>query len=98
MHSKNKWFHFFYCTRIKVHKGMITILNLSLLFSLLVAMSAPWIAIAGLIFALALGYRFTIERNAPEFSSNFDDAIKNAAQNVHNAMDSVMEKHGDNPS
>lgn len=87
----NRWFALLYCTRLKVHKGDVTILNLSLLFSALAALSAPWVAVAGLIVALALGYRFHIARNDPAFASSFDDVMQGAAQNVKSAVDSVVQ-------
>ena len=91
MNQKNRWFSFFYCTRIKVFKGQTPILNLSLLFTLLAAMSAPWVAVAGLVAALALGYRFSVERNAAEFCGDFDTVVHDAAQNVQDAVDSFTE-------
>ena len=83
---KNNWFSFLYRTRVKVCKGDTTILNLSLIFSLLAVSTAPWLAVAGLIIALALGYRFSIEKNAPQFSGDFDEVMRGAAQNVKDAM------------
>ena len=84
---RNNWFSFLYQTRVKVIKGDITIINLSLIFSLLAVSTAPWLAVAGLIIALALGYRFSIEKNAPQFSGDFDEVMRDAAQNVRDAMD-----------
>ena len=86
-------FSFLYRTRLHVSKGDTPILNLSVLFMLLAVGSAPWLGVAGLIIALALGYRFNIERDAPEFSSSFDEVVQGAAQNVKNAVDSVVEDH-----
>ena len=89
--SRSRWFSLLYATRVKVHKGNEPIINLSLLFSLLTVASAPWLAVAGLIVSLALGYRFHISRNDPAFGGSFDDVMQNAAQNVKNAVDSVVE-------
>ena len=86
----SRWFNLLYCTRVKVHKGQTPIINLSFIFTLLAAMSAPWVAVAGLIAALALGYRFSIQKNAPEFTANFDEVVRDAARNVKNAVDSVV--------
>ncbi|MEG0901288.1 MAG: DUF4342 domain-containing protein [Clostridia bacterium] len=86
----NHVFSFLYRTRIKVNKGETSILNLSLVFSVLAVISAPWLAAAGLIIALVLGYRFSIERNAAAFTSNFQDIVKDAAGNVKSAVDSVV--------
>ena len=89
---KNNWFSFLYGTRVKVCKGQTTIINLSLLFSVLAVSTAPWLAVAGLIIALALGYRLSIEKNAPHFSGDFDEVMRDAAQNVKNAMEKDPDK------
>ena len=89
---KNNWFSFLYRTRVKVCKADTTILNLSLIFSLLAVSTAPWLAVAGLIIALALGYRFSIEKNAPQFSGDFDEMMRDAAQNVKDALDGGNEE------
>lgn len=85
--QKNRWFSVFYRTRIKICKEQTVIINLSLLFSILAVSTAPWLAVAGLIIALALGYRFSIEKNAPQFSGNFDEVVRDAAQNVKDTLD-----------
>ena len=41
----------------------------------------------GGIIALALGYRFSVERNAPEFSGDWNEVVRDAAENVKNAVD-----------
>ncbi len=84
---RNNWFSILYRTRVKVCKEQTTIINLSLIFSLLAISTAPWLAVAGLIIALALGYRFSIEKDAPQFSGDFDEVMRDAAQNVKNAVD-----------
>ena len=86
-HRQNNWFSFLYRTRVKVCKDQITIVNLSLIFTVLGGSTAPWLAVAGLIIALALGYRFSIEKNAPQFSGDFDEVVRDAAQNVKNTID-----------
>lgn len=88
---KNHWFSILYRTRVKVCKGETTIINLSLIFSLLAISTAPWLAVAGLIIALALGYRFSIEKNAPQFSGDFDEVVRDAARNVKDAVDGDRE-------
>ncbi len=84
------WFSFFYRTRIKVNKGETSIINLSLIFMILAVCSAPWLAVAGLVISLALGYRFSIERNAKGFCGDFNEVVRDAAGNVKAAVDSVV--------
>ena len=86
----NHIFSSLYRTRVKVQKQDTPILNLSLLFSLLAVGSAPWVGIAGLAAALALGYRFSIERNAPEFTGDFEEVVRDAARNVKDAVGNVV--------
>lgn len=85
----SRWFSFFYQTRLKAHKEEIPVLNLSLGFGLLAALSAPWLVAVGAISALALGYRLSIERNDPNFSGNFRKVIREAAENVKAAADQL---------
>ena len=85
--QKNNWFSILYRTRVKVCKEETTIINLSLLFSLLALLSAPWLVVAGFVIALALGYRFSIEKNASGFCGNFDEVIRDAAQNMKDMVD-----------
>jgi len=89
MHNKNKWFSFLYRTRVKLHKGQTPIINLSLVFMLLALMSAPWLAVGGGIAALALGYRFSIERESPDFTGDWDEVVQGAAENVKSAVDGL---------
>ncbi len=88
--TKRHWFSVFYGTRIHVRKDETPIINLSLLFTLLAILSAPWLAVAGAIVALALGYQFSIQKNAPGFSADLEDVVQGAARNVKNAVDSIV--------
>ena len=88
--SQTRWFSFLYRTRVMVHKEEIPIVNLSLAFALLAAISAPWLVIAGLAIALALGYRIHVERNAPGFSGDFQQVVRDAAGHVKVAVDQVV--------
>ncbi|MBR6569720.1 MAG: DUF4342 domain-containing protein [Clostridia bacterium] len=90
--QKNRWFSLIYRTRVRVFKDDIVIVNLSLIFMLLAVLSAPWLVVGGLIAALALGYRFSIERNAAQFSGDFNKVVRDAAQNVRNAVDGASEE------
>lgn len=89
--NRNRWFSVLYRTRVKVYKEDTPIVNLSVLFTILAAASAPWVAVAGFIAALALGYRFGVERNAAGFTSDLDEVVHSAAKNVKSAVDSVVE-------
>ena len=89
----NNVFSFLYRTRVKVTKGDVNVINLSVIFMLVAVCSAPWVAVIGLVAALALGYRFSIKRCDPDFSGSFQDVVKDAAGNVKAAVDSVI---GDN--
>lgn len=88
--GETHWFRFLYQTRIKILRKEVTIINLSLAFAILAAVSAPWVAAAGLAIAFALGYRIEIERSAPEFSGNFHEVVRDAAENVQEAIDQVV--------
>ena len=91
----NNVFSVLYRTRVKVQKDDTPILNLSLIFSVVAVCSAPWLAVIGLVVALVLGYRFSIERNAPEFSGNFQDVVNGAAANVKGAVNSFTGSDGE---
>ena len=90
--KKNGIFSTLYCNRVKINKGSTPILNLSLLFSILAVLTAPWLVVGGVIVALALGYKFAFERNAAGFSNDFDQVVKGAATNVRTVMDSVTDR------
>jgi len=95
--KKNGIFSTLYCNRVKVNKGSTPILNLSLLFSLLAVLTAPWLVVGGVIVALALGYKFAFERNASGFCNDFDTVVKGAASNVRSVVDNVTDHFdGDN--
>lgn len=79
-------FTFLYRTRLKVNKGSVPVVNLSLLFCLIVLFFAPWILVVGGIMSLVLGYRFGIERNSKDFGESFDSVIKNAAGNAKSTV------------
>ena len=87
------FFSVLYRTRFRASKNGETVVNLSLLFTIIALLSAPWLVIIGLIAAVAMGYRFSIDSNGLGFEQNFDDVVRNAAQNVKGAVDSVTEHH-----
>ncbi len=77
-----------YHTRLIVKKGDATVLNLSVLFSILALLSAPWLVIFFAIAGLVLGYRVSIARNAEGFGESLDSVVKNAGNNVRGVVDS----------
>jgi len=86
-------FHFLYRLRLVVRRKEVTVVNLSALFLLLVVSTAPHICVIGLIAALVLGYRFTIDRDSKAFSDEtFDDMVKNAKSNMHQFAHQFSEK------
>jgi hypothetical protein len=88
----DRFFSKMYRTRFRVSKNGTTVINLSMLFSLISLLSAPWLVILGLLAALTMGYRFAVDKNGPGFEQSFDDVVKNAACNVKHAVDTVTEK------
>ena len=91
--GKNGFFSMMYRTRILITKGDTTILNLSLLFSIISLLCAPWLVVIGAIVALALGYKFAIDRNASAFDKDFEHVVKDAASNVKHAVEDVTGHH-----
>lgn len=86
-------FDFLYRLRLVVRKGEITVVNLSALFVLITLGTAPHICIIGLIAGLAMGYRFTIDRNSNAFAKEtFDDIVKNAKTNMHSFAQQFTEQ------
>lgn len=90
--SGKGFFSFLYRTRIQVRKGPVVILNLSLLFSILSLLVAPWLVIGGAIAAIALGYRFSVEKNAQGFAASPQEVVQNAAANVQSAVESFAQE------
>ncbi|NLI21479.1 MAG: DUF4342 domain-containing protein [Clostridiales bacterium] len=85
------FFSVMYRTRFKASKNGTTVVNLSLLFSLIALLSAPWLVILGLLAALVMGYRFSIDRDGLGFEQRFEDVVRNAAVNVKQAVGHVTE-------
>ena len=91
--NKNGFFSMLYRTRIQVTKGETTILNLSVLFSIISLLCAPWLVVIGAIVALVLGYRFAISRNAEGFSGDLEHVVRDAADTVKRAVENVTGSH-----
>lgn len=91
--KKTGIFSLLYRTRLLVTKGNSQIINLSILFSIIALLCAPWLVIIGAIVALALGYHFSIDRDAAEFDRDFENVVKDAADNVKHAVENVTGTH-----
>jgi hypothetical protein len=97
--GKSGLFSFLYRTRILITKGDATIVNLSILFSIIALLFSPWLVVIGVVVALILGYRFSMEKNAAGFTKDFEHIVKDAADNVKNVVENVTKKaenHDDN--
>lgn len=90
------FFTLLYRIRLKVSKGSVPIVNLSVLFLLVLALLGQWWALVlGLIASLVLGYRITVDRNSPEMDgASFEDMVKNAAGNVRATVSSIARDIG----
>ena len=58
-----------YRCRAKVHKGNVTVVNLSVLYAGACLLFAPHITIAGIIIAMILGYRFSFSQMDENFAT-----------------------------
>ena len=80
--KNGSFFKFMYKTRLKVKRGEMPVINLSILFSLIALLTAPWLVVIGLVIALVLGYRISIDKSGEGFESSFDEVIENGKRNV----------------
>lgn len=72
-----------YQFRLKVHKGNVAILNISLLFTLLAAIVSPHLLILTVILVLILGYHVSFDKQDKDFASaNLEKMVRNATENV----------------
>lgn len=88
----NNVFSTLYSNRIAVAKNGVSVINLSLIFSIIAVLTAPWLVIGGAIAALIMGYKFSYVRNAAGFSENLDDVVQDAKSNVRNVVDAVTNR------
>ena len=86
--QNNSIFSRLYRTRLIVGKDATPIANVSLLYCIIAALTAPWLFIGSLIAAVALGYKVSCERNVTAFSGDLGAVVNDAKNNVRNAMDS----------
>ena len=76
-----------YQFRLKVKKGPVTILNLSLLFSILALLISPHLVVIGAILMLVLGYHVSFDKRDADFASdNLERMVRNAGENVKDAV------------
>ena len=88
-------FNHLFRMRVKATKGTIPIMNLSALFMIFVLLVAPWVLIIGGLVALVLGYRFSVERNSPEFSrESLENIVRNAGSNVRTTVFTIARDMG----
>ena len=72
-----------YRARIKIKMDDVTVLNVSSLCGIAGLVFAPHMLIAGGIASLVLGYKFTFDKNDPDFAGeNLESMVRNAADNV----------------
>ena len=85
MESKQKngsFFKVMYRTRIKITRGETPVINLSLLFSLISLLTAPWLVVLGVLVALIMGYRMSIDRGGEGFEDSFEEVVENSKRTV----------------
>ena len=80
--KNGSFFKVMYRTRVKIRRGDMPILNLSLLFSLVALLTAPWLVVLGLLVALVLGYRISVDRSGEGFEDSFEEVVENSKRNV----------------
>lgn len=80
--KNGSFFKVMYRTRVKIRRGDMPILNLSLLFSIISLLSAPWLVVIGVLVALVLGYRLSIDRSGEGFEDSFEEMVENSRRNV----------------
>ena len=85
------FFNSMYATRVKIKRGSTPILNLSVLFSIIALLTAPWLVIGGVIVALIMGYRVSVDSSGDGFESSFDEVVENSKQNVRKVFNNDEE-------
>ena len=80
-----------YRCRVKVHKGDVPVLNLSVIYAAACLLFAPHITVAGIIIAMILGYRFSFSQMDADFASeNLKTTVKNAAENARATVSNLV--------
>ncbi len=80
--KNGSFFKAMYKTRMKITRGDTPILNLSVLFSLVALLTAPWLVVLGLLVALVMGYRISVDRSGQGFESSFSEVVENGKRTV----------------
>ncbi|MFH1511765.1 MAG: DUF4342 domain-containing protein [Bacillota bacterium] len=80
--QSGSFFKVMYRTRIRIRRGDMPILNLSLLFSLIALLTAPWLVVLGVLVALVMGYRLSVDRSGEGFEDTFEEVVENSKRNV----------------
>ena len=81
-----------YRCRVKVHKGDVPVINLSVVYAGACLLFAPHITVAGIIVAMILGYRFSFSQMDEDFASdNLKQTVKNTAENAKATVNSVVQ-------
>ena len=78
-----------YCMRLKIRKNEVVILNFSILFCIVCAVAAPYLAILGCVLFLICGYRFSFVKRDKDFEK------EDLSSKFHHAADNVKSSLGD---
>ncbi len=80
-----------YRCRVKVHKGEVPVLNVSVVYAGAALLFAPHITVTGIIIAMILGYRFSFSQMDEDFAfDNLKATVKNAAENAKASVNSLV--------
>lgn len=89
--QKGSFFRVMYRTRIKINRGETPIMNLSVLFSMIALLTAPWLVILGLLVALIMGYRISIDNSGVGFEDSFEEVVEKSKRNVQKVFNDDSE-------
>lgn len=79
---------FLFHLRVLIKKDKTVIVNISSLFVIVLLLFAAHICVIGLIAALLLGYKISIEKDSEAFADDhIEDMIKKAKNSVHSTVD-----------
>lgn len=79
--------HKCYRARLKVHRQDTAILNISSLFAVVALLISPHLVILGVILAIILGYKFTLDKHDHAFDGeNLERTVRHAAENAKNSV------------